>query len=169
MKDYQFLLYISLFSGLSRICICTDDSRHCSFSAASHQLTNTYIRTRSFVSQKLIPTRHCCHYCPAVPEFPATNNATPSDTPALVLLTEQTSESAGVLALTQQRLSPPKITSPESQRAETVKTAHPVSESRPLPSPTIVANFSRLIITGKPGSAPVTLSPTARNRTVGRG
>lgn len=49
---------------------------------------------------------------------------------------------------------------------ETVKTAQPVSESRPLPSPTISQNFSRLIITGKPGSAPVTLSPTARNRTV---
>lgn len=49
---------------------------------------------------------------------------------------------------------------------ETVKTAQPVSESRPLPSPTISQNFSRLIITGKPGSTPVTLSPTARNRTV---
>lgn len=51
-------------------------------------------------------------------------------------------------------------------QGQTVKTAQPVSESRPLPSPTISQNFSRLIITGKPGSTPVTLSPTARNRTV---
>lgn len=95
------------------------------------------------------------------------NNVAPSDTPALVFVDGQISESAGVLALTQQRLSPPKITPPPRVSVpETVKTAHPVSESRPLPSPTISQNFSRLIITGKPGSAPVTLSPTARNRTV---
>ncbi|ECJ8113618.1 type IV pilus biogenesis lipoprotein PilL, partial [Shigella flexneri] len=95
------------------------------------------------------------------------NNVAPSDTPALVFVDGQISESAGVLALTQQRLSPPKITPPPRVSVpETVKTAQPVSESRPLPSPTISQNFSRLIITGKPGSAPVTLSPTARNRTV---
>ncbi|PJO85950.1 pili assembly chaperone, partial [Salmonella enterica subsp. enterica serovar Kentucky] len=41
-----------------------------------------------------------------------------------------------------------------------------VSESRPLPSPTISHNFSRLIITAKPGSTPVSLSPSARNRIV---
>ena len=89
------------------------------------------------------------------------NNVAPSDTPALVFVDGQISESAGVLALTQQRLSPPKITPPPR-----VSVPQPVSESRPLPSPTISQNFSRLIITGKPGSAPVTLSPTARNRTV---
>ncbi|HCL2546436.1 TPA: type IV pilus biogenesis lipoprotein PilL, partial [Salmonella enterica subsp. enterica serovar Infantis] len=95
------------------------------------------------------------------------NNVAPSDTPALVFVDGQISESAGVLALTQQRLSPPKITPPPRVSVpETVKTAQPVSESRPLPSPTISQNFSRLIITGKPGSTPVTLSPTARNRTV---
>ncbi|KDA70555.1 incI1 conjugal transfer PilL domain protein [Escherichia coli 1-182-04_S1_C2] len=91
------------------------------------------------------------------------NNVAPSDTPALVFVDGQISESAGVLALTQQRLSPPKITPPPRVSVpETVKTAQPVSESRPLPSPTISQNFSRLIITGKPGSTPVTLSPTAR-------
>ncbi|EMF3212330.1 toxin co-regulated pilus biosynthesis Q family protein [Escherichia coli] len=95
------------------------------------------------------------------------NNVAPSDTPALVFVDGQISESAGVLALTQQRLSPPKITPPPRVSVpETVKTAQPVSESRPLPSPTISQNFSRLIITGKPGSTPVTLSPMARNRTV---
>ncbi|MGS5142381.1 type IV pilus biogenesis lipoprotein PilL, partial [Escherichia coli] len=81
------------------------------------------------------------------------NNVAPSDTPALVFVDGQISESAGVLALTQQRLSPPKITPPPRVSVpETVKTAQPVSESRPLPSPTISQNFSRLIITGKPGT-----------------
>ncbi|EFZ4642976.1 type IV pilus biogenesis lipoprotein PilL, partial [Shigella sonnei] len=73
------------------------------------------------------------------------NNVAPSDTPALVFVDGQISESAGVLALTQQRLSPPKITPPPRVSVpETVKTAQPVSESRPLPSPTISQNFSRL-------------------------
>lgn len=53
------------------------------------------------------------------------NNVAPSDTPALVFVDGQISESAGVLALTQQRLSPPKITPPpESQRARDSKNRH---------------------------------------------
>lgn len=95
------------------------------------------------------------------------NNVAPSDTPALVFVDGQISESAEILALTQQRLSPPGITpSPGFSVPDTVKATQPVSESRPLPSPTISQSFSRLIITGKPGTAPVTLSPPARNRTV---
>lgn len=39
--------------------------------AASHQLTNTYIRTRSLRYEKTIWHLYCRHYCPAVPEFPA--------------------------------------------------------------------------------------------------
>ncbi|EAQ6188244.1 pili assembly chaperone, partial [Salmonella enterica] len=74
------------------------------------------------------------------------NNMTPSDTPALVFVDGQISESAGVLALTQQRLSPPTITPfLRVSVPDTVKTTQPVSESRPLPSPTISQSFSRLI------------------------
>ncbi|KAB3088195.1 pili assembly chaperone [Escherichia coli] len=95
------------------------------------------------------------------------NNVTPSDTPALVFIDGQISESAGVLALTQQRLSPSQITPvPGINLPDTVKTRQPVSESRPLPSPTISQDLSRLIITGKPGSTPVTQPLTARDRTV---
>ncbi|MHC8812210.1 toxin co-regulated pilus biosynthesis Q family protein [Escherichia coli] len=77
---------------------------------------------------------------------------------------------AGVQTWQTTQESSPSVQSTETMTVRTgedmIKTAHPVSESRPLPSPTISQNFSRLIITGKPGSAPVTLSPTARNRTV---
>ncbi|ASL56480.1 IncI1 plasmid conjugative transfer protein PilL (plasmid) [Escherichia coli] len=46
------------------------------------------------------------------------NNVAPSDTPALVFVDGQISESAGVLALTQQRLSPPKITPPRESACQ---------------------------------------------------
>lgn len=71
------------------------------------------------------------------------NNVAPSDTPALVFVDGQISESAGVLALTQQRLSPPKITPPpESQRARDSKNS---TASKRIPTVTFTNNKSEFL------------------------
>ncbi|HBB6736283.1 TPA: TcpQ domain-containing protein [Salmonella enterica] len=96
------------------------------------------------------------------------NNITDADTPALVFVDGQISDSAAVLAHTQQRLSTPAVaTTPQMVSSPgTIKTMESFSESRPLPSPSISQNFSKLIMTGTAGAVPVTFLPTVRNRTV---
>ena len=96
------------------------------------------------------------------------SNIVGTDTPALVFIDGQIRESTAILAQTQQRLlTPPAIARTKTMAlTDTTGIKPTISESRPLPSPTIRQNFSRLIITGKPGNVPVTLSPAARNRTV---
>lgn len=116
---------ISLISVVSpAFAFGRNDSRHSSSPAASHQLTNTYIRTRSLRYEKNYLTLILPSLLSGCAGISGSNNVAPSDTPALVFVDGQISESAGVLALTQQRLSPPKITPPESQRARDSKKQH---------------------------------------------
>lgn len=62
------------------------------------------------------------------------NNITDADTPALVFVDGQISDSAAVLAHTQQRLSTPAVaTTPQTVSSPgTIKTMESFSESRPL-------------------------------------
>lgn len=64
------------------------------------------------------------------------NNITDADTPALVFVDGQISDSAAVLAHTQQRLSTPAVaTTPQTVSSPgTIKTIESFSESRPLPA-----------------------------------
>ena len=70
------------------------------------------------------------------------NNVAPSDTPALVFVDGQISESAGVLALTQQRLSPPKITPPP--RVSVPETVNSTASKR-IPTVTFTNNKSEFL------------------------
>lgn len=85
---------------------------------------------------------------------------------ALVFVDGQISESSSLLAQTQRRLSPPPVSHPAAvtnTSAQTVK-----AQSLPLPAPVLTADasLSNIIMTGTPGSAPVTAQPLTRNRTV---
>lgn len=119
-----------------------NDSRHSSSPAASHQLTNTYIRTRSLRYEKNYLTLILPSLLSGCAGISGSNNVAPSDTPALVFVDGQISESAGVLALTQQRLSPPKITPPESQRARDSKNS---TSSQRIPTVTFTNNKSEFL------------------------
>lgn len=93
---------------------------------------------------------------------PETENATT----ALVFVDGQISESSSLLAQTQRRLSPPPVSPPA---AVTNTSAQAVTaQSLPLPAPALKADaaLSNIIMTGTPGSAPVTALPLTRNRTV---
>ncbi|GAB8912654.1 hypothetical protein OkiPb00539_44290 [Escherichia coli] len=85
---------------------------------------------------------------------------------ALVFVDGQISESSSLLAQTQRRLSPPPVSRPV---AVTNTSAQAVTaQSLPLPAPALTADaaLSNIIMTGTPGSAPVTALPLTRNRTV---
>ncbi len=85
---------------------------------------------------------------------------------ALVFVDGQISESSSLLAQTQQRLSPPPVSSPVSVTNTSAQAV--TAQSLPLPAPALTADaaLSNIIMTGTPGSAPVTALPLTRNRTV---
>ena len=100
--------------------------------------------------------------CAGFASPPETENAAT----ALVFVDGQISESSSLLAQTQRRLSPPPVSHPA---AVTNTSAQAVTaQSLPLPTPALTANaaLSNIIMTGTPGSAPVTAQPLTRNRTV---
>ena len=100
--------------------------------------------------------------CAGFTSPPAPENAAT----ALVFVDGQISESSTILAQTQRRLSPPPVSRPVP-----VTTPHAqavAAQSLPLPAPVLTADasLSNIIMTGTPGSAPVTVLPLTRNRTV---
>lgn len=100
--------------------------------------------------------------CAGFTSPPETENAAT----ALVFVDGQISESSSLLAQTQRRLSPPPVSHPA---AVTNTSAQAVTaQSLPLPAPVLTADasLSNIIMTGTPGSAPVTAQPLTRNRTV---
>lgn len=85
---------------------------------------------------------------------------------ALVFVDGQISESSSLLAQTQRRLSPPPVSRPVSVTNTSAQAV--TAQSLPLPAPALTADaaLSNIIMTGTPGSAPVTALPLTRNRTV---
>lgn len=93
---------------------------------------------------------------------PETENAAT----ALVFIDGQISESSSLLAQTQRRLSPPPVSRPVSATNTSAQAV--TAQSLPLPAPALTADaaLSNIIMTGTPGSDPVTALPLTRNRTV---
>lgn len=85
---------------------------------------------------------------------------------ALVFVDGQISESSSLLAQTQRRLSPPPVSRPVSVTNTSAQAV--TAQSLPLPAPALTADaaLSNIIMTGTPGSAPVTALPLTCNRTV---
>lgn len=100
--------------------------------------------------------------CAGFPSPPEPENAAT----ALVFVDGQISESSSLLAQTQRRLSPPPVSRPVSVTNTSAQAV--TAQSLPLPAPTLTADasLSNIIMTGTPGSAPVTALPMTRNRTV---
>ncbi len=100
--------------------------------------------------------------CAGFTSPPAPENAAT----ALVFVDGQISESSSLLAQTQRRLSPPPVSRPVSATNTSAQAV--TAQSLPLPAPALTADaaLSNIIMTGTPGSAPVTALPLTRNRTV---
>lgn len=100
--------------------------------------------------------------CAGFTSPPAPENAAT----ALVFVDGQISESSSLLAQTQRRLSPPPVSRPVSVTNTSAQAV--TAQSLPLPAPALTADatLSNIIMTGTPGSAPVTALPLTRNRTV---
>lgn len=99
--------------------------------------------------------------CAGFTSPPAPENAAT----ALVFVDGQIRESSTLLAQTQRRLSPPPVSRPISVTNTSAQAV--TAQSLPLPVPALTADaaLSNIIMTGTPGSAPVTALPLTRNRT----
>lgn len=102
--------------------------------------------------------------CAGFTSPPETENAAT----ALVFVDGQISESSSLLAQTQRRLSPPPVSRPVSVTNTSAQAVTAQSLPLPAPAPALTADaaLSNIIMTGTPGSAPVTALPLTRNRTV---